>query len=35
MIQAVIIQKVVKLITSQFKLDKILDYVEKPNELDE
>ena len=35
MIQAVIIQKVVKLIASQFKLDKILDYVEKPNELDE
>ena len=32
MIQAVIIQKVVKLITSQFKLDKILDYDEKPNE---
>jgi len=35
MIQAVIIQKVVKLIAKQFKLDKILDYVEKPNELDE
>ena len=35
MIQAVIIQKAVKLIASQFKLDKILDYVEKPNELDE
>tara|TARA_R100001463_G_scaffold35362_5_gene77131 strand:- start:17867 stop:18067 length:201 start_codon:yes stop_codon:yes gene_type:complete len=34
MIQAVIIQKVVKLIAKQFKLDKILDYVEKPNELD-
>jgi len=35
MIQAVIIQKVVKLIAKQFKLDKILDYVEKPNELDD
>ena len=35
MIQAVIIQKVVKLIAKQFKLDKILDYVENPNELDE
>ena len=35
MIQAVIIQKVIKLIAKQFKLDKILDYVEKPNELDE
>ena len=35
MIQAVIIQKVIKLIASQFKLDKILDYVENPNELDE
>jgi len=34
-IQAVLIQKVVKLIASQFKLDKILDYVENPNELDE
>ena len=35
MIQAIIIQKVVKLIAKQFKLDKILDYVENPNELDE
>ena len=35
MIQAVIIQKVVKLIAKQFKLDKILDYVENPNELDD
>ena len=35
MIQTVLIQKVVKLIASQFKLDKILDYVENPNELDE
>ena len=35
MIQAIIIQKVVKLIAKQFKLDKILDYVENPDELDE
>ena len=35
MLQAIIIQKVVKLIAKQFKLDKILDYVENPNELDE
>ena len=35
MIQAIIIQKVVKLIAKQFNLDKILDYVENPNELDE
>jgi hypothetical protein len=31
----IIIEKVVKLIAKQFKLDKILDYVENPNELDE
>ena len=35
MIQAIIIQKVVKLIAKQFKLDKILDYAENPNELDD
>ena len=35
MIQAIIIQKVVKLISKQFKLGKILDYVENPNELDD
>ena len=35
MIQGIIISKVVKLIVKQFKLDKILDYVENPNELDE
>ena len=34
MIQAILIAKVVKLVAKQFKLDKILDYVEKPNELD-
>ena len=35
MIQGMIIAKVVKLIAKQFKLDKILNYVENPNELDE
>ena len=35
MIQGIIIAKVVKLIAKQFKLDKILDYVENPNELDD
>ena len=35
MIQAILIAKVVKLIAKQFKLDKILDYVENPNELDD
>ena len=35
MIQGLIIAKVVKLIAKQFKLYKILDYVENPNELDE
>jgi hypothetical protein len=34
MIQGIVIEKAVKLIAKQFKLDKILDYVEKPNELD-
>ena len=34
MIQGIIIEKVVKLIAKQFKLDKILAYVEEPNELD-
>ena len=35
MIQAILIAKVVKLVAKQFKLDKILDYVENPNELDD
>ena len=35
MIQAAILNGVVKLLAKQFKLDKILDYVENPNELDE
>ena len=30
-----IVKVVVKLIAKQFKLDKILKYVEKPNELDD
>ena len=33
--QSVIIKAAVKLIKKQFKLDKILSYVEEPNELDE
>ena len=34
MIQAVILKSVVKLVAKQFKLDKILDYVENPNDAD-
>ena len=34
MIQAAILNGVVKLLAKQFKLDKILDYVENPNEAD-
>ena len=34
MIQQVIIKAVLKLLKKQFKLDKILKYVEEPNELD-
>tara|TARA_R110002020_G_scaffold408056_1_gene617998 strand:- start:31 stop:276 length:246 start_codon:yes stop_codon:yes gene_type:complete len=34
MIQAVIIKAVLKLLKKQFKLDKLLKYVEEPNELD-
>ena len=33
MIQAILIAKVVKLVAKQFKLDKILDNVENPNDL--
>ena len=33
--QKMIIKAVAKLIKKQFKLDKILSYVEEPNELDE
>ena len=35
MIPAILLEKVVKLIASQFKLDKILKYVEEPNDADE
>jgi len=35
LVQKIIIQAVAKLIKKQFKLDKILKYVEEPNELDE
>ena len=31
----IIVEKVIKLLSKQFKLDKVLDYVEKPNEADE
>ena len=34
LVQKMIIQGAVKLIAKQFKLDKILHYVEEPNELD-
>ena len=34
-VQKMIIQAVVKLLSKQFKLDKILKYVEEPNELDD
>ena len=34
-VQKMIIQAAVKLLSKQFKLDKILKYVEQPNELDE
>ena len=34
MIQKLILNQVIKLIAKQFKLDKVLDYVEKPNNAD-
>lgn len=34
MLQGILIKKVINLIAKQFKLDKILKYVEEPNELD-
>ena len=34
LVQKMIIKAVIKLIRKQFKLDKILHYVEEPNELD-
>ena len=35
MIPKVIIKGAIKLLAKQFKLDKVLEYVENPNELDE
>tara|TARA_Y100000034_G_scaffold65773_1_gene79419 strand:- start:432 stop:668 length:237 start_codon:yes stop_codon:yes gene_type:complete len=35
MISAIVAQAVVKLVAKQFKLDKILSYVEEPNDADE
>ena len=34
MLQGILIKKVINLIAKQFKLDKILKYVEEPNDLD-
>ena len=34
-VQKMIIQAAVKLLSKQFKLDKVLKYVEEPNELDD
>tara|TARA_Y100001938_G_scaffold149732_1_gene237692 strand:- start:224 stop:460 length:237 start_codon:yes stop_codon:yes gene_type:complete len=34
MIQALVVNAVVKLLAKQFKLDKILSYVEEPNDAD-
>tara|TARA_R100001594_G_C3933826_1_gene238861 strand:+ start:198 stop:365 length:168 start_codon:yes stop_codon:yes gene_type:complete len=34
MIQKLLLQTAVKLIAKQFKLDKVLKYVEEPNDLD-
>jgi len=31
----IIVEKAIKLLAKQFKLDKVLEYVENPNELDE
>ena len=35
MIPELVLKQVVKLVSKQFKLDKILKYVEQPNELDD
>jgi len=35
LIQRMIVQAALKVIKKQFKLDKVLKYVEQPNELDE
>ena len=34
MLQKIVIDKVIQLVAKKFKIRKILDYVEKPNELD-
>ena len=34
-IQAIILEKIIKAISKKFKLDKILKYVEDPNDADE
>ena len=34
MIQKLIIEGAIKLLAKQFKLDKVLEYVEKPNDAD-
>tara|TARA_R100001530_G_C4223921_1_gene130739 strand:+ start:76 stop:243 length:168 start_codon:yes stop_codon:yes gene_type:complete len=35
LVQRMIVQAALKVIKKQFKLDKVLKYVEQPNELDE
>ena len=35
MIQGIILDRAIKLLASQFKLEKILKYVEEPNDADE
>ena len=35
MIQGILLDKAIKLLASQFKLEKILKYVEEPNDADE
>ena len=35
LVQKMIVKAVLRLVTKQFKLDKVLKYVEQPNELDE
>ena len=35
LVQRMIVQAALKLVAKQFKLDKVLKYVEEPNELDE
>ena len=35
LVQRMIVQAALKVVAKQFKLDKVLKYVEQPNELDE